>query len=277
MFSSRVTRKISKLRAGGRLTAGPAPEPEVEPVGIEGVIRGEELVTPIGKVFLSRRKFSSITREASSWAGKYSELGSKLLGEGSCRSSDWGHLAGEGWKKAVFMDLETGGLSGGPVFLGGLFYWMESGFFLEQLFARDYSEERPLLEELAKRIRKFDCLITYNGKSYDLPFLKDRLVYHGLPVELDMPHIDLLHHVRRRWKRKLPDCKLKTLEWHLCNRFRSGDVPGEEIPGVYHEFVRTGDPYALVAVFHHNALDVVTMGEIVLKLGLEEETEDCCF
>jgi hypothetical protein len=43
-------------------------------------------------------------------------------------------------------------------------------------------------------------------------------------------------------------------------------VPSDEVPGLYHDFVRRGDPYRLIPVFHHNLLDVVTMGEILRAL-----------
>ena len=59
---------------------------------------------------------------------------------------------------------------------------------------------------------------------------------------------------------------LTTLELHVCRRRRSGDVPGEEVPGLYHDYVRNGDPYRLIPVFHHNMLDVITMGEILSAL-----------
>ena len=64
----------------------------------------------------------------------------------------------------------------------------------------------------------------------------------------------------------MPDCRLQTLEMFVCKRRRSGDVPSAEVPALYHDFVRRGDPYRLVPVFHHNLLDVITMGEILRAL-----------
>ncbi|HVP70926.1 MAG TPA: ribonuclease H-like domain-containing protein, partial [Gemmatimonadaceae bacterium] len=86
-------------------------------------------------------------------------------------------------------------------------------------------------------------------------------------LHLPAIHLDLLHHSRRRWKSELSDCRLQTLERHVCRRLRSGDVPGEEVPGLYHDYVRRGDPYRLIPGFHHNLLDVITMGEILRALG----------
>jgi uncharacterized protein YprB with RNaseH-like and TPR domain len=74
-----------------------------------------------------------------------------------------------------------------------------------------------------------------------------------------MVHCDLLHHARRRWRERLPNCKLQTLEQAICGRRRRGDIPGRAIPLAYHEFVRTGDAWQMRNVLHHNALDLVTL------------------
>ena len=49
-----------------------------------------------------------------------------------------------------------------------------------------------------------------------------------------------------------------------------GDIPGAEIPHVYHTFVWTGDPYLLIPVFHHNMLDLITMSELLVELMSRE-------
>jgi uncharacterized protein YprB with RNaseH-like and TPR domain len=111
-------------------------------------------------------------------------------------------------------------------------------------------------------------LVSFNGKSYDVPFMKERAAYHRLDLSCvnDKPHLDLLHWSRRKWKGSVTDCRLKTLEWEICRQRRWGDVPGDQIPGIYHRFVRTGDPYQLVPVFHHNVLDLVTMVDLIDNL-----------
>jgi uncharacterized protein YprB with RNaseH-like and TPR domain len=43
-------------------------------------------------------------------------------------------------------------------------------------------------------------------------------------------------------------------------------VASDEVPALYHDFVRNGDPYRLIPVFHHNMLDVITMAEILQAL-----------
>jgi hypothetical protein len=196
-----------------------------------------------------------------------------------CAKASWGRLgppppgepdlcalAALGLEHALFLDLETGGLSASPVFLAGTMHWNGEDFVLRQYFARHYGEEAALLEAVREAARDFAFLVTFNGRSYDAPFLMGRAAVHGVPLVLPPRHLDLLHVSRRRWRGTLRDCRLQTLELHVTNRRRSGDVPGEEIPGLYHDFVREGDPCRLVPVFHHNLLDVITMGEILSAL-----------
>jgi uncharacterized protein YprB with RNaseH-like and TPR domain len=168
-----------------------------------------------------------------------------------------------GYRKMLFLDLETCGLSGCPVFLAGVALIGDGDVVLRQLFARDYAEERALLAELGRLMDEADFLVTFNGKTFDVPFLRDRAVHHRMQLSFSIPHLDLVWMVRRRWKRQLPDCKLKTLEWRVLRRRRAGDVWGYEIPGLYHDFVQNGQPHRLIPVFHHNMLDVVAMVELI--------------
>ncbi len=167
-----------------------------------------------------------------------------------------------GHRRLLYLDIETCGLSGVPVFLVGLGFVVDRNIVFRQLFARDYSEERALLAEVARVARDFDALVTFNGKTFDAPFLYDRAVHHRVPFALPHPHLDLLWMARRRWKGHLPNCRLQTLEWRILRRRRGGDVDGAEIPGHYHEYVKRGEPHRLVPVFHHNLLDVVAMVEL---------------
>ena len=174
---------------------------------------------------------------------------------------------------ALFVDTETTGLGGNMVFMLGAMRVTDDDVRLTQVLARDYSEESELLRVWTDMLARAGMLVSFNGKSFDLPVLRDRLGLHRMPVPPEPPHLDLLHHSRRRWRGVFPDCRLQTLEWNVCGRRRSGDIPGEEIPGVYHHFVRTGDASDILTVFHHNALDLITLADIALALA-EPATKD---
>jgi hypothetical protein len=167
-----------------------------------------------------------------------------------------------GYRRVLYLDIETCGLSAAPVFLVGLCMVGERNLILRQLFARDYAEERALLVELRRIASEHDFLVTFNGKAFDVPFLRDRAIHHRLEPPIDLPHLDLVWMARRRWKETLPDCRLKTIEWRVLRRRRAGDVGGGEIPGLYHDYVKRGEAHRLLPVFHHNLLDVVAMVEL---------------
>jgi len=172
---------------------------------------------------------------------------------------------------ALFIDTETTGLAGSMVFLLGAMRIFDDRIIVRQVFARDYREEPALLAEWVELLSGARMLVSFNGKSFDVPVLRDRLGYHGIASPDVPPHLDLLHTARRRWRDVLPDCRLQTLEWQVCGRRRAGDIPGEEIPDVYHRFVRTGESADVVSVFHHNALDLITLADIALALAAPED------
>ena len=170
----------------------------------------------------------------------------------------------------LLMDLETCGLSGSPLFLVGLLRHIEGQLAVELLLARTYAEEHAVLASFWQRAAAQRVLVTFNGKSFDWPMVLDRsarhLIFRGSrPPEL--LHIDLLHHSRRRWRRQLPDCKLQTLERHICGRGRTGDIAGAQIPAAYQEFVRTGVGREMDAILLHNAIDLVTLLDLAIRLA----------
>ena len=165
----------------------------------------------------------------------------------------------------VFMDIETTGLGNSQVFLVGIMVWAGAGFRVDQFLARNYAEERAVVHLFAGACRERKLLVTFNGKSFDFPFLRTRAAATGVPFGLDPAHLDLLHVGRRIWREQLPNCKLQTLESHLCGRVRRGDIPGAQIPEAYHRYVRSGDARQIVQIMKHNLLDLVTLADIMTR------------
>ena len=237
---------------------GVAPQPvAIAVTGVEEFLPGGEWQGVHGKVYVHERLRSTIEKPKRNWG----KLGEPPIGE-----TELAAVASAGLERVLFLDLETGGLSSSPVFLAGTMHWNGSDFVLRQYFARHYGEEAALVEGVGALMREFDTLVTFNGKSYDVPFLQNRAILHGVTIQPPPGHLDILHASRRRWRGDFENCKLQTLERHVCRLRRTGDIPSEEVPGLYHDFVRNGDPYRLVPVFHHNMLDVITMVEILRVL-----------
>jgi uncharacterized protein YprB with RNaseH-like and TPR domain len=174
-------------------------------------------------------------------------------------------------RDVLFLDLETSGFAGSTIFLAGLVHATDSGLSLSQLWARNYTEEPAVLHTLWQIAATASVLVTFNGKSFDWPQVRDRSILHrvGGVWARDarvLVHCDLLHHARRLWKHQLPDCRLQTLERLICRRRRTGDIAGRDIPQVYHDYVRRGDTTLVRSILHHNSVDLVTLVQLSLHI-----------
>jgi uncharacterized protein YprB with RNaseH-like and TPR domain len=163
----------------------------------------------------------------------------------------------------AFMDTETTGLAGGAgtvAFLVGVGFFTNDGFRLEQCFMRDYDEEEPMLRYLDGLFKRFETVVSYNGKSFDLPLLRTRFIQNRIPFRLDSAmHFDLVHAARRFWKRRLADCALGTIEREVLGVMRHGDVPSAEIPQIWFDYLRTRDARKLGGVFYHHKMDILSL------------------
>jgi tetratricopeptide (TPR) repeat protein len=152
------------------------------------------------------------------------------------------------------------GGSGTYAFLIGVGRITPQGFRVRQFFMRDYGEEASLLSALTEHLKPFEVMITYNGRTYDQPLLETRYrMVRQRPPFSSLEHLDLLHGARRLWNLRFDSCRLVELEHQILGVERQGDLPGELIPYVYFEYVRTQEIFRLVPVFHHNAIDILTL------------------
>ena len=152
------------------------------------------------------------------------------------------------------------GGTGTYAFLIGVGSIDSTGFRLRQFFMRDYGEEASQLSRLAEYLAPFDVLITFNGKAYDQPLLETRFrMARARNPFARMEHLDLLFGARRLWKLRLESCRLVDLENRILGVEREGDLPGEMIPYCYFEFLRTRRAFEIVPIFHHNAIDILSL------------------
>jgi len=178
--------------------------------------------------------------------------------------------------RTLFVDLETTGLAGGAgtyAFLVGFGWFEGASFRVRQLLLAGYAAEQALLEEVADLAARSGTLVTYNGKTFDLPLIETRFLFHRMPPPFSgVPHIDMLHHARRLWRshtasesradedgRTQTTCRLSAVEEAVLGHVREDDVPGFEIPSRYFDYVRTGDARPLDAVCEHNRLDLLAL------------------
>jgi uncharacterized protein YprB with RNaseH-like and TPR domain len=172
---------------------------------------------------------------------------------------------------ALFMDAETTGLAGGTgtiAFLVGVGYFTENAFRLDQCFLRDFDEEEAMLEYLDRVFAHSETVVTFNGKTFDIPLLRTRFVANRQPFRLDgAMHFDLIHAVRRIWKLRLKDCSLSNVERVVLGIQRQGDVPSAEIPQIWFDYLRTRDARDLKRVFYHHRMDILSLVALTALLS----------
>ncbi len=178
----------------------------------------------------------------------------------------------------LFLDLETTGIAGGAgtqAFLVGCAVIEGEELLVRQFLLPALNYERALLESVRAWLAPDATLVTFNGRSFDLPLIETRYLFHRLEFPLaDSAHVDMLHPSRRLWKERpsiagpsLDDdcCKLAVLERHLAGVHRIGDVPGYEIPSRFFRYVRSGDAAPLAAVLEHNRMDLVSLAVVMAR------------
>ena len=165
--------------------------------------------------------------------------------------------------RILYLDTETTGLAGGTgtvAFLVGLGRLTRDGFVVDQYVMRDYPEERYVLAKVEEALQHCDVLCTFNGRTFDIPLLRDRFLLNRMqPDCLDLPHIDLLHIARRVWKMRLKQCTLSHLEEAVLGTPRLHDLPGSEAPQRYFTYLKTGEFALLDEVLTHNAQDIASL------------------
>lgn len=179
-------------------------------------------------------------------------------------------------KDALFIDTETTGLAGGTgtyPFLIGIGHLELDHVVVRQYLLPEFGHEWLMLTCLDRAARDFKYAVSFNGKSFDIPLIKNRYVLNRMVSALeDLAHIDILHSARRLWRTRLPACDLQTLERHILQKHRIGDVPGELIPQIYFEFIRKRDALHLRDVLEHNYHDIVNMILLTVKIAAICET-----
>ena len=244
----------------GRASDLPRPAERQRPprIPIEELLSGEVVRTPLGEHFETERVWERHRRHGSVDISDLNELPHDLLESLSDGSVSAAHPV-----KWAFLDTETTGLAGGTgtyAFLIGVGSIDATGFRLRQFFMRDYGEEPSLLSRLHEHLAQFDVLITYNGKAYDQPLLETRFRMSRARHPFDrLQHLDLLFGARRLWKLRLDSCRLVDLENQILGVEREGDLPGEMIPYCYFDFLRTRQAFKVVPIFHHNAIDILSL------------------
>ncbi len=231
--------------------------------GIHEYVNGSYENTSFGDIFVARREFS--------WGQLHGSIELQSLqgvsGNWLSRLGKFESLVDFDLESTVFMDTETTGLAGGSgtlAFLIGLGFTDENGFVVQQYFADAFNSEEGMLDLVQELVKDYSTVVTFNGKTYDVPLLSSRYILNRKQSPFDeLNHLDLLHPARQIWGYTLEDCRLQTLEREILEFERDDDLPGSEVPAAYFKFLRGQGADPLYRVFEHNSNDILTLGALV--------------
>ena len=189
MLSDEVRARLARLHAARRVAAEGTSAPVLiprEPLSgalrpapaVENLLaRGEECENASGRHLRFRRPITQC------WPQAERAIGRLTTAETWARGNLHPELAAAArWfpQGTLFLDLETCGFAGSMVFLVGLVWHSDGELAVDQLFARNYAEERAVLETLWQIAARNHVLVTFNGKSFDWPMVHDRSTRHHL-------------------------------------------------------------------------------------------------
>ncbi|MGD2294546.1 MAG: ribonuclease H-like domain-containing protein [Candidatus Aminicenantes bacterium] len=184
---------------------------------------------------------------------------------------------------ALFIDLETTGLSGGTgiiPFLVGLGYYRDDKFYVVQYFLGDPAAEERMVAELGQLFADMDfkSVVTFNGKVFDIPLLETRFILKRQPFVLsELPHLDFLFPARSLWGHKLENCRLFNLAREVVEADRSEDIPSAEIPLRYFQYIQTGNTELIEPILYHNQEDILSLlGAVVVGAKIFIEDPEAC-
>jgi len=182
----------------------------------------------------------------------------------------------------LFLDIETLGLYDGPMILVGVGFFRDSKFKIHLFFARNIEEEIAICEHLKHEVLPdFKCFVTYNGKSFDIPFIGNRFLYffeenpmisqEESPYEMSntkFHHIDLYHQCRRIYRGKFESYSLTNMEEKLLKWNRKNELPSNLVGVCYKKYLKNPEKYVglIKEIIEHNYYDVYSMPLILKKL-----------
>jgi uncharacterized protein len=255
-------------------------------ITLRGRIKSEKTPPPSKPASLDREDIQ-FTETPYSLEAKYGHIrisqGLDISGETLAHLSNDPAFENLDLSTALFIDLETTGLSGGTgvvPFNIGMGYYRDDKFWVGQFFLGELGYEEKMIRELEHFLddHNFQSMVTYNGKSFDLPLLETRYILHRLPFRLgSLPHLDFLFPARCLWKHKFESCRLAYLAKEVVGTYREDDIPSSEVPWRYFEYLKTGNYDLIEPVLYHNAEDILSLlGVVVIGASIFSEDKEMC-
>lgn len=169
----------------------------------------------------------------------------------------------------AILDLETMGMSHQPIILLGMGLPVRDGIQLHQYVLRDIDQEVAALHAFYEKLSQRTVIVSFNGKSFDVPYLERRLNFYGLHNTINHMHFDLLHFSRKAWGDTLLNCTLNRLEKQILDLERSIDIPSALVPEFYQSYREHENPGPLLPILEHNKHDLLSLSKLFQKVGAQ--------
>lgn len=179
-----------------------------------------------------------------------------------------------GLKPCIF-DIETTGLSaqrGNKIIMTACLIPNSKGVTITQFLAENpYEEDRVIMATMDfLKDESVDYLITYNGASFDIPFMKQRLATKNLPYVLNMYEFDLYNFIRSNTglKSQIGSLSQKNVEQHFgISSNRKDVISGRESVKLFAEYAINQDSVIEKIILTHNREDVLQLCHLFNIIG----------
>lgn len=185
----------------------------------------------------------------------------KIIKEEIKIDKDLRSLCGYDNKDVLFYDIETTGFhrTRTRLYMIGYIYFENNKWYVEQHFADEFQDEKPLLKAFIELTKAKNLLISFNGDSFDLPYLKAKLERYCIRTSINIQSVDL-YKVVRSYKDllNLPNYKLKTIE-KLVGIYREDPFTGGDLIEQYHIYMENKDHRLEYNLLLHNKEDMIAL------------------
>lgn len=149
-----------------------------------------------------------------------------------------------------FLDIETTGLNrySNEITVISFYYPSQSN-------TNTLIQGKNLTRDTVKQeLEKADYLVTFNGKTFDIPFIENEF-----KVSIDKPHLDLRYSCNRIGLRG----GLKAIEREIGIYRNLPELSGEDAIELWYDYLRGGSKQALNTLIEYNQTDVHSLLTLV--------------
>jgi len=207
----------------------------------------------------SKRRRETLLQYASESAEQLAGGNAQYFSELLPTSETW-RIFPEFQHRVAYLDIETTGLSSDTDYVTTIALYDGTEVYT---FVRGEN-----LDAFAARIAQYDLIVSYNGKTFDVPFLR-----RHLGIALPHAHIDLRYVLASLGH----SGGLKACEKRFgLDRKELADVDGYFAVILWHDYQRSGDRKVLDTLLAYNIADVVNLA-VLMPLAYNRKIEKTPF